>query len=251
MSLFKNVRLFYILGAAALLLGLIPGLLLTQTGPNPAGEDFDVAVPTPNFSSPTPEGQESTATPGPTLTATPARQYTSPPPMTIDPARQYFAVITTDKGDIRIELASAAAPQTVNNFVFLAREGFYNGLLFHRVIPGFVAQSGDPTGTGAGGPGYTLPLESSGLSHEAGVIAMAATGGQTLSGSQFYITYSSLTSQDGRDTVFGRVVSGIEVLQQLTPRCDNPNQAAGCQATPADPSSLSRIVSITIEEVAG
>src|SRR3989304_712811 len=101
-----------------------------------------------------------------------ARQYDAPPPMTIDPAKRYTAVLKTNRGDVTIRLLPEIAPVTVNNFVFLAREGFFDGCTFHRVIPGFVAQGGDPTGTGRGGPGYRFPDELSDTPFEQGIVGM-------------------------------------------------------------------------------
>jgi cyclophilin family peptidyl-prolyl cis-trans isomerase len=178
----------------------------------------------------------------PTATATPraaAGKYSAPPPMTIDPNKTYLATIVTDKGPIVVQLDPKAAPQTVNNFVFLAREGFYDGVTFHRVIPGFVAQGGDPTGTGAGGPGYSIPDEPSPLKHEAGVIAMAKAGPNT-AGSQFYITLEPQPALDGNYTVFGKVLSGLDVARALTPR--DPGPGVG-NLPPGD-----KIQRITIEE---
>lgn len=146
--------------------------------------------------------------------------FTSPPPMVIDESKRYIATIKTSKGDIIVELDALAAPQHVNNFVYLARQGFYDGLTFHRVVPNFVIQGGDPLGTGTGGPGYRLPAEI-GLPHHQGVIAMARQGDavnpqKMSSGSQFYIT---LTPQPGLDqqgySVFGRVIQGFDVVQKI------------------------------------
>ena len=137
--------------------------------------------------------------------------------MTIDTARSYEAVIRTERGDVRITLLPEAAPRYVNNFVFLARDGFYDGITFHRVVPGFVAQAGDPTGTGTGSPGYDLAEERNGLPFEAGVLSMAK-GGAVVSGSQFFVTLAPTPHLEGDFTVFGRVASGLGVLQSLTPR---------------------------------
>jgi cyclophilin family peptidyl-prolyl cis-trans isomerase len=125
---------------------------------------------------------------------------------------------------------SAESPITVNNFVFLARQGYYDGVTFHRVLPGFVAQAGDPTGTGSGGPGYFIPNETdAGLSFDsAGVVAMANSGIDR-NGSQFFITYAPQPALDGGYTIFGRVVSGMEAVLALAPRdpAANPNAPAG------------------------
>ncbi len=148
--------------------------------------------------------------------------YSAPPAMTIDPKKTYQATIVTAKGNIVIRLEAAQAPQTVNNFVYLARQGFYDGLTFHRVEnqPGFsLIQGGDPLGTGTGGPGYTVPAEI-GLPHDEGAIATARTSGQVKpqrasSGSQFYICLVPIHQLDGAYTVFGYVVEGLDVAKQI------------------------------------
>jgi len=145
--------------------------------------------------------------------------YSAPPQMQIDPSQSYEATIATEKGEIVVDMDAGEAPRTVNNFVFLAREGFYDGLTFHRVEPNFVIQGGDPLGTGTGGPGYTVPAEI-GLEHIAGAIAMARRGDQVnperaSSGSQFYITLASTPHLDGAYTVFGEVVEGMDVVQSI------------------------------------
>ncbi len=147
------------------------------------------------------------------------KQWSSPPPMVIDPTKQYFATLKTEKGDIRIQLFADKAPMTVNNFVFLAREHFYDNTTFHRVIPGFMAQGGDPTGTGSGGPGYRFADEfHPDLKHDSeGILSMANAGPNT-NGSQFFITYAPQPHLDGHHAVFGKVVSGMDVLKALTPR---------------------------------
>jgi peptidyl-prolyl cis-trans isomerase B (cyclophilin B) len=138
--------------------------------------------------------------------------------MQIDPNRQYRARMMTSKGEIVIDLAARYAPKTVNNFVFLANEGFYNGVVFHRVISNFVIQGGDPTGTGRGGPGYTFEDEidpkKNPLKHEAGVLSMANAGPNT-NGSQFFITHSPQPHLNGKHTVFGKVTSGMDVVNAI------------------------------------
>lgn len=168
----------------------------------------------------------------PAAAATPTvMSWAQPPAMTIDPSKNYQAVIKTEKGDIRIQLYADKTPVTVNNFVFLARQGFYNGVTFHRVIPGFMAQTGDPTGTGSGGPGYTFQDEFvSDLKHDAeGVVSMANTGQPNTNGSQFFITYAPQPHLDGVHTVFGKVIEGMDVVKSLTPRNPetDPNAPAG------------------------
>jgi cyclophilin family peptidyl-prolyl cis-trans isomerase len=145
--------------------------------------------------------------------------YSTPPEMQIDLSKTYVATIETQKGDIVVELFDDEAPNTVNNFVFLAREGFYNDTTFHRVLPDFMAQMGDPTGTGSGGPGYTFADEfHPDLKHDSpGILSMANRGPNT-NGSQIFITYVPTPWLDGKHTVFGKVVEGLNVLQSLTPR---------------------------------
>ncbi|MCZ7544640.1 MAG: peptidylprolyl isomerase [Anaerolineae bacterium] len=139
--------------------------------------------------------------------------------MQIDPKRQYQATLVTEKGDIVIELLADKAPVTVNNFVFLARQGFYDNTTFHRVLPGFMAQGGDPSGTGTGGPGYRFEDETdNGLTFDGpGLLAMANAGPNT-NGSQFFITYVPTPHLNGRHTIFGRVVKGQDVAESLDPR---------------------------------
>jgi peptidyl-prolyl cis-trans isomerase B (cyclophilin B) len=144
------------------------------------------------------------------------QQWNSPPEMQIDPGKVYVATIETDRGAIVLELFPEHAPKTVNNFVFLAQESFYDGLTFHRVIPDFMIQGGDPTGRGSGGPGYRFEDEvrSNPLTHATGVISMANAGPNT-NGSQFFITHSPQPHLNGRHTVFGAVVEGQEVVDAI------------------------------------
>ncbi len=145
-----------------------------------------------------------------------AKQWKSAPAMQIDPKKRYSASMETNKGAIEIELYPQHAPQTVNNFVFLSKEGFYDRVKFHRVIPNFMVQGGDPTGSGRGGPGYRFADECAGnpLRHESGVLSMANAGPNT-NGSQFFITHSPQQHLDGKHTVFGKVTSGIDVVNSI------------------------------------
>ena len=136
--------------------------------------------------------------------------------MTTEATKQYIATLRTEKGDIVIELNAEKATETVNNFVNLAQRGFYNGTTFHRVLADFMAQGGDPTGTGAGGPGYTINDEFSDLAHDRGVISMANTGRPNTGGSQWFITLVPTPWLDGKHAVFGKVTSGMEVVDALT-----------------------------------
>ena len=145
------------------------------------------------------------------------RQFTSAPERVIDPAKTYVATMKTEKGDITIDLAAADAPSTVNNFVYLACGGYYDGLSFHRVIfnPPFMIQGGDPRGDGTGGPGYRFPDEfSPRWRHDAGVLSMANAGPGT-NGSQFFITLAPQPHLDGKHSVFGRVSAGMETVQAI------------------------------------
>jgi cyclophilin family peptidyl-prolyl cis-trans isomerase len=147
------------------------------------------------------------------------KQWKSPPPLTIDPRKNYQARISTDKGDILVQLYADKTPNTVNNFVFLAREGFYDGVTFHRVIRDFMVQGGDPTGTGTGGPGYKFADEfDPTLKHDVpGILSMANAGPNT-NGSQFFITHVPTPWLDGKHSVFGKVTSGMDVLLSIPPR---------------------------------
>ncbi len=152
-------------------------------------------------------------------TAADKKTYSSPPPMSIDTNATYLATIKmANGGEFVIELYPQKAPVTVNNFVFLAREGFFDGTTFHRVLDGFMAQGGDPTGTGRGGPGYQFENEDSDLSFDkAGVVAMANAGRDT-NGSQFFITFVPVPQLNGDYTIFGQVVEGMDVVNNLTRR---------------------------------
>ncbi len=144
------------------------------------------------------------------------QQWDAPPAMQIDASRTYKVSIQTNRGNIELEMYPEHAPNTVNNFVFLAGEGFYDGVVFHRVINDFMVQCGDPTGSGRGGPGYRFDCETAGnpLRHERGVISMANAGPNT-NGSQFFITHVPTPHLDGNHTVFGRVTEGLDVVDAI------------------------------------
>jgi cyclophilin family peptidyl-prolyl cis-trans isomerase len=167
-------------------------------------------------------------------------QFTICPPMTVDPAKGYLATIHTENGDIVLELFADVAPIAVNSFIFLAENGWYDGVTFHRVIPGFVVQGGDPTGTGFGGPGYAFDNEiSPDLKFDQPGLLSMANSGPGSNGSQFFITLNPLPNLDGGYTIFGRVVSGMDLVNQITPRDpgQNPNLPPG-----------DLILGVTIEE---
>lgn len=166
-------------------------------------------------------------------------QWSKPPTMEIDPNKQYIAILNTDKGEIRLKLFADKTPKTVNNFVFLARQGFYDGTIFHRVIKDFMAQGGDPTGSGRGGPGYRFEDEfHPSLRHDkAGILSMANAGPGT-NGSQFFITHVPTPWLDGKHSVFGQVIEGMDVLLSIPPRDPLRPEYPGV-----------RINSVTIEEL--
>jgi cyclophilin family peptidyl-prolyl cis-trans isomerase len=158
------------------------------------------------------------------------KNYDKAPEMKIDPNKSYTATIDTNKGKIVVELFAKDAPKTVNNFVFLAREKFYDGLVFHRVIPNFMIQGGDPTGTGSGGPGYSIPDEYKDNPHhfdKPGQISMALSGPNT-GGSQFFITHRATPHLDNQFTIFGQVKEGQDIVNAIgeVPRNQNdkPNE---------------------------
>jgi cyclophilin family peptidyl-prolyl cis-trans isomerase len=158
----------------------------------------------------------------PNLTST--KTYDSAPPMQIDTSKQYFANVRMAKGgEFVIQLYPDKAPITVNSFVFLARQGFFDGVTFHRVLKDFMAQTGDPTGAGGGGPGYEFVNEDNDLSFDkAGVVAMANAGRDT-NGSQFFITFGPAEHLNGDYTIFGQVISGMEIVNQITLRDPRTN----------------------------
>ncbi|MDP6605328.1 MAG: peptidylprolyl isomerase [Dehalococcoidia bacterium] len=217
----SNPRVFYVGGIAVMLLSLGAVFLGSQVGTHSAP--------------PVPEDAATPSNPSAAATATPAgspaagatedaiqRVYASAPPLNVDVSHNYEAVIRTEKGDIRIELLPKEAPGYVSNFIFLAENRFYDGLTFHRVIEGFMAQGGDPTAQGFGGSGYVLPEEKNELTFDAGMLSMAKAG-DSVNGSQFFITLEAAPHLNGAFTVFGRVTEGLDVVRALTKR--EPGQA--------------------------
>jgi peptidylprolyl isomerase len=190
---------------AVLIVALIVTIWLATSAQKPA-------VNTPAGSTPAATSQSSAATSAP-------KQYASAPPMSIVPSKQYTATVKMAKGgEFVIQLYANKAPITVNSFVFLARQNFFDGVTFHRVLEGFMAQGGDPTGTGMGGPGYKFVNEDSDLKFDkAGVVAMANAGRNT-NGSQFFITFGPATSLNGGYTIFGQVTSGMDVVNAIKRR---------------------------------
>jgi cyclophilin family peptidyl-prolyl cis-trans isomerase len=167
------------------------------------------------------------------------KQWSTPPAMQIDPKKKYKAHMETDKGTMVIELFADKTPITVNNFVFLSREGYYDGVIFHRVIDNFMVQGGDPTGTGRGGPGYKFADEfHPSLKHDKQGILSMANAGPATNGSQFFITHLPTPHLNGRHTVFGQVVEGLDVLMSI------PARDPGNVNAPAV-----KIIRVTIEEI--
>jgi len=177
----------------------------------------------------------STTTTKPTTSAAPTTtpatteekkmQWSSPPQMTIDQNKTYSATIKTNYGEFIVQLLPKDAPLAVNNFVFLARQGFYDGVKFHRIVKGFVVQGGDPTGSGSGSPGYRFADEKITRNYIPGTLAMANSGANT-NGSQFFITLGPRPDLDGKHTIFGRVTSGMDVVKKLTARDPQQNPLA-------------------------
>ena len=204
----KITRLLWVFCAALLAAGCI-----AQPSPTPPptatpGDPLRIAdTPTP----------PSVGTPTPSLLTDGGRtfkQYDQPPLMTIDPAASYTAIIRTNKGEITLELFASEAPITVNNFVFLAREGFYDAVIFHRVLRNFMIQTGDPTGTGTGGPGYRFKDEPVTRSYSQGIVAMANAGPDT-NGSQFFIVHGTDVGLPPAYTIFGQVTRGMDAVDLL------------------------------------
>lgn len=206
----RHTREFFLGGIIVMVLSLGSIFFATQLDSSDATVD-PVATSTPDDSAADPDGDDPTDDEI-------VRIYDAEPEMTIDPEAAYEAVIHLEDGDVRIELYADEAPGYVNNFVFLAQNQFYEGLTFHRVIPGFAAQAGDPTGSGFGSPGYGLTAEENALDFERGALSMAKDATGQTNGSQFFITLGPTPHLDDDFTVFGRVVEGIELVDGLTPR---------------------------------
>lgn len=201
----------------AVLVALLVTLLGNQPGQTPTGSQPSPAADQPSPATGTPSPVAGQASP----VAGGKKTYSAMPEMTIDATKSYTATITTPRGDIVIKLRPDLAPKTVNSFIFLSKEGFYNGLTWHRVIPGFVAQGGDPEGTGGGGPGYNVPAEFTDkvLFDRPGLVAMARRGDDINSnGSQFFITLAPAPNLNNQYTIFGEVVKGQEIVQGIPER---------------------------------
>ena len=164
-----------------------------------------------------------------------AKEYKSAPPMTIDPEKKYSVTIETTEGTIVADLFPKDAPGHVNSFVFLAREGYFDNVIFHRVIPGFMIQGGDPTGTGTGGPGYKLKAEFNKRKHTRGVFSAARSSDPNSAGSQFFLMHQDAPHLDGQYTAYGQVTSGIEVVDKIVSAPRDRNDR------PKEPASIKKI----------
>ena len=164
-----------------------------------------------------------------------AKKYDAPADQKIDANKKYTATIETDAGTMTAELYPKIAPKTVNSFVFLAREGYYEGVIFHRVIPGFMIQGGDPTGTGTGGPGYKLKAEFNDFKHDKGVLSMARTNDPNSAGSQFFVMHDRAPHLDRQYTAFGKATSGVDVIDKIA------MAPKGAQDRPIKPASIRKI----------
>lgn len=221
------------------------GSTAPANGAAEAGQSAGAATPSASGENTQPAPPAGDATAAAAGGATSGRkQYSEAPAMRIDQNKQYTATITTSKGVMKAELFAKDAPITVNNFVFLARDGFYNGIKFHRIIKGFMVQTGDPNGNGSGGPGYSFKDEPVKRDYVRGTLAMANAGPNT-NGSQFFIVHQDNPLPKSY-TIFGKVTDGLDVLDAIanTPTVANPNER-GAKSLPQEDV---RITSVTIEE---
>lgn len=212
----KRLNLMHFAIAQLILLSSAVLFLAACSSPTPTAQPVPTQASSSNTTAQTNTGANAATMPPPSARN---NMYTQAPAMTIDPSKTYRATIETSKGNIVMDLYPQDAPQHVNNFVFLARQGFYDGLTIHRYEPGFVIQGGDPLGNGTGGPGYTIPPEIK-RTHPAGAVAMARRGGPPettpSSGSQFYITLDATPNLDGGYTSFGQVTpESMDVVMQI------------------------------------
>jgi cyclophilin family peptidyl-prolyl cis-trans isomerase len=233
----QDRTLWIAFGAVLVIIAITAAILLSQNTTPPAAAtatplaQLDVATAPPGATAPA-GATDATGASGdrPLAAIAPEARnnfYSAPPPMTIDTSKSYRAIIKTEVGDIVVQLFADQAPTTVNSFVFLARQGYYDNVTFHRVLEGFMAQGGDPTGTGSGSPGYEFQNENQDARFDkAGQLAMANAGPNT-NGSQFFITFGPAEQNQGLQgsgyTIFGEVVEGMDVLDQIKRRDPNTN----------------------------
>jgi cyclophilin family peptidyl-prolyl cis-trans isomerase len=241
-KIFSNYPLFAAIGVVAIAAGLLITVLL---GGGSGVSSDENGVRGEGVTRRTPEAGATAEATSSSGAADEIKQYGAPPPLTIDPNKAYTATLKTEQGDITVTLDAKAAPAAVNNFVFLAKDGYYNGTTFFRVVADdagtlHFAQGGDPTGTGSGGPGYELPFEETSTGFTSGTLAMAKPdgAGRLNNGSQFFFTLTDEPTLDGKNTAFGKVTDGLDVLQGFAPR----------DSSMEDPPPGVRIESIEITE---
>ena len=234
MNIFSNVRLFALIGVVVIVSFIVAAILASQLQGSNADE-VDVPSPTP----------QPTLDPSATVSPTAAAKTFTAADQVVDPAKQYTATMKTSKGDIVIKLYADKAPNTVNSFVFLAKQGYFDGIAFHRVVKNFVVQGGDPTGTGSGGPGYSTKDEPNEIQNKRGTLSMAKVSGASEFGSQVFINLKDNTALDYNNPSankfypFGEVTSGMDVVDAI----GNATTGAGDKPNPAI-----TIDSVTIEE---
>lgn len=212
----QSTRTIQIIAVGALLVVVAALIWLNRPTKEQTESPVDIAPQSGATVAPQPEP--------PTQPQTSGKQYSAAPPMTIDVAKKYTATFKMAKGgEFVVQFYPDKAPITVNSFVFLARDGYFNGVTFHRVLESFMAQGGDPDGTGMGGPGYEFVNEDSDLTFDKpGVVAMANAGRDT-NGSQFFITFGPTPNLNGGYTIFGQVISGMDVVNEITLRDPSQN----------------------------
>jgi len=206
--------------------------------PKPAASPSAAAGAAAAGASPSAASAASPAAQGAPVSASSPKQFSAPPSMQIDPAKHYSATFDTSQGSMTADLFASEAPLTVNNFVFLARQGFYDGVTFHRVINNFMIQTGDPTGTGTGGPGYQFKDEPVSRKYERGTVAMANAGPNT-NGSQFFIVQGANVNLPPNYTIFGKLTSGLDTLDKIATTPTGPGR--GGPDTPRTPITINTV----------
>ncbi len=218
-----NPKLFMIVAAVAgitMVLGLLLGALSSTKNTNTAGPQQMNEAPDVPLGTVSPDASGASGPTGASGATAKIKRYNAAPPMTIDTSKSYVATIKTDKGDIQVQLYADKAPDTVNTFVFLANDGYYNGTPFMELVANsdgskFTAQTGDPTQTGYGTPGFSIPKETTDLPFDQGAIGMGGTAANS-NGGQFFLSYGDYPSLNGKYTIFGQIISGMDVLNQLS-----------------------------------
>ncbi len=244
MNIFGNIRLFAFIGVAVVGVMVLTAVLTTQLNNNSPTQHIPTATPTatvdPN-ATPTPSPDPSAS---PSATGTPDAKKFDKPEQVVDAAKfKYTALVKTSKGNFTIQLDADAAPNTVNSFVFLAQKGYFNGIAFHRIVSNFVIQSGDPTGTGSGGPGYKVTEEPNQVSNKRGTISMAKSNRATDFGSQWFVSLKDnpgldFTNPNDKFYPFGVVTEGLDVV-------DNIGKAGSAGGVPAEKVTITEVVITT------